>query len=80
MNTSNALFGKFQREWLQIWKQDTFELESVQDLNFWLGIQTKKNTDHCIEVSFTSFLSSGFNTMAVINPPERKLAKRTSVH
>ena len=27
----------------------------------------------------TSFLSGGFTTMAVINPPERKLAKRISV-
>ena len=38
--------------------------------NFW----------HCTEVRFTSFLSGGFTTLAVINPPERKLAKRTSVH
>ena len=28
---------------------------------------------------FTSFLSGGFTTMAVINPPEKKLAKHTSV-
>jgi hypothetical protein len=33
----------------------------------------------CTEVHFASFLSGGFTTMAVINPPERKLAKRTSV-
>jgi hypothetical protein len=26
------------------------------------------------------FLSGGFTTVAIINPPERKLAKRTSVH
>ena len=32
------------------------------------------------EVRFASFLSGGFTTMAVINPPESKLAKRTSVH
>ena len=32
------------------------------------------------EVCFASFLSGGFTTVAVINPPERKLAKRTSVH
>ena len=31
------------------------------------------------EVRFASFLSGGFTTMAVINPPENKLAKRTSV-
>ena len=35
---------------------------------------------HYIEVRFASFLSGGFTTMAVINPPEKKLAKRTSVH
>ena len=34
---------------------------------------------HCTEVRFASFLSSGFTTMAVINPLEKKLAKRTSV-
>jgi hypothetical protein len=32
------------------------------------------------EVRFAIFLSSGFTTVAVINPPENKLAKRTSVH
>ena len=31
-------------------------------------------------VSFASFLSGGFINMAVINPPGKKLAKRTSVH
>ena len=35
--------------------------------------------DHCTEVRFASFFSGGFITMAVTNPPERKLAKRTSV-
>ena len=30
-------------------------------------------------VRFASFISRGFTTMAVINQPERKLAKRTSV-
>ena len=32
------------------------------------------------EVRFASYLSGGFTTMAVINLPERNLAKRTSVH
>ena len=36
-------------------------------------------TLHCTEVHFVSLLSGGFTTMAVINPPEKKLAKRTSV-
>jgi hypothetical protein len=31
-------------------------------------------------VRFASLLSSGFTTMTVIIPPERKLAKRTYVH
>ena len=35
---------------------------------------------NCTEVRFASFLSGGFTTMAVIDPPERKLAKRTSVY
>ena len=29
---------------------------------------------------FTSFLSGGFTTMPVRNPPEKKLEKRTFVH
>ena len=35
---------------------------------------------HCTEMRFASFLSGGFTTMTVINPPEKKLGKRTSVH
>ena len=35
---------------------------------------------HCTEVRFSSFFSVGFATMVVINPPETKLGKRTSVH
>ena len=33
----------------------------------------------CTELRFASFLSGGFITAIVVNPPERKLAKRTSV-
>ena len=35
---------------------------------------------HFTEVRFASFISGGFTIIAVINPPERKLAKHTSVH
>ena len=35
---------------------------------------------HFTEVRFASFLSGGFTTMAVINPPARKLEKRTSFY
>ena len=34
---------------------------------------------HCTEVRFASFLSDRFITAIVVNPPERNLAKRTSV-
>ena len=39
----------------------------------------KKLANQHKEVHFTSYLSSEFTTKAVINPPERKLAKNTSV-
>ena len=42
----------------------------------WIGLPVKR--PHCTEVHFASFLSDGFTTMAVINQPERKLAKRTT--
>ena len=32
------------------------------------------------EVRFASFPSGEFTTMTVMNPPEKKLEKRTSVH
>jgi hypothetical protein len=35
---------------------------------------------HCTEVRFARLHACGFTTMAVINPQEKKLAKRTSVH
>ena len=36
----------------------------------------KLDVKQCTEVRFARLLSGGFTTMAVINPPERKLAKR----
>ena len=33
----------------------------------------------CTEVRFASFVSGGFITAVLVNPPERKMAKRTSV-
>ena len=42
-----------------------------------------KNPDYAIfttEVHFDSFLSCGFITAIVVNPPESKLAKHTFVH
>ena len=44
-------------------------------------IAPKKNIlPQCTEVRFASLLSGGFTSMAIINPPEKKLANRTSVH
>ena len=34
----------------------------------------------CTDVRFSSLLSGGFVTAVVVNLPERKLTKRTSVH
>ena len=42
-------------------------------------IDLLRDTLQCTEVRFASFLSVGFITMAVINPPDWKLANRNSV-
>jgi hypothetical protein len=60
---------------------------------YWVTFAKKSNTDqlhflHSLdktitlhtEVHFAGFLSAGFTTMAVINPLEIKLAKRTFEH
>jgi hypothetical protein len=51
-----------------------------------LIIDLKKNQDlflisvlQCTEKRLASFFSGAFITAKVVNPPERKLAKRTSV-
>ena len=48
---------------------------------FFLGSEKESSVSnaHCTEVRFASFLSSGFDKIAVVNPPEMKLAFRTSV-
>ena len=46
--------------------------------NFWDELHLFPRP-HCTEVRFASFFSSGFITAIVGNPPERRLAKRTSV-
>ena len=40
---------------------------------------TKRISPQCTEVRLASLLSGGFTTVAVINPPEKKLANRISV-
>ena len=51
-------------------KKKQFDLQ----INF-----TAEPATHYTEVRFASLLSGGFTTVAVINPPEKKLANRTAV-
>ena len=48
-------------------------------LFIFLKSRQTQNLHQCTEMRFASFLSGGFITAIVVNPPERKLAKRTSV-
>ena len=41
--------------------------------------QCQCNIGQCTEVRFASFLSGGFTTISIMNPPKKKLKKRTSV-
>ena len=49
-------------------------------LNLLISLYLAAIFKHCTEVRFATFFSGGFTTIAVINPPERKLEKRTTVH
>ena len=52
---------------------------SFLSLMFATCFPTSLEQEQCTEVRFASFLSGGFITAIVVNPLERKLAKRTSV-
>ena len=57
-----------------------FELETQTfGLNVDLLYGAVEWAKQCTVVRFASFISGGFTTMAVINPPESKLTKRTFV-
>ena len=60
-------------------KMNSVNYESVkiklQIVNFNTGIYP-----HYTEMRFVNFFSGGFINAIIINPPERKLEKRTSVH
>ena len=60
--------------------EGAFEIEFYVFLSKITYLAKSKRVAHCTEVHFASFLSGGFITAIVVNPPERKLAKRTSVH
>ena len=59
-------------------KPSSFHAVAVFDLG--KNLLFKSAQGHCTEVLFASFISGGFITAMVINPPERKPTKRTSVH
>ena len=60
-------------------KRDMFVFIKLQILNYKVSVSSMPHSIQCTEVHFASFLSGGFITAIVVNPPERKLAKRTSV-
>ena len=85
----------FIRFWLWIWTFQFWNSLSTNDSNsaYWYLQILPPSTHirpyafidmrilpHCTEVCFASFFSGGFITAIVVNPPERKLAKHTSVH
>ena len=54
--------------------------DEMENIRYWLlKFDITHKFNHFTEVRFASFLSGGFTTMAVINPPERKLEKRSPV-
>ena len=56
------------------------ELETEKTLDIHVAlVHEKQNFRQCTEVRFASFFSGGFTTMVVMNPPEKKLEKRTAV-
>ena len=46
---------------------------------FQINVPGSSSVAQCTEVRFASLFSGGFTIMAVINPPEKKQANRTSV-
>ena len=55
--------------------------ESVRNLDLRVQVHPGELwiSNQCTEMRFASFLSGAFITALVVNPPESKLAKRTSV-
>ena len=56
-----------------------FQPKSNSSLHYIIYIVKSRAVDQSTEVRFDSFLFGGFITAIVVNIPERKLAKRTSV-
>ena len=63
--------------WLQTFLTGSTDITGV--FKKVLSLSRSKAAVQCTEVHFASFLSGEFTTMAVMNPLEKKLKKRTSV-
>ena len=71
---------KQDQKYFQSHKQWMWNITDFSWLNEYLLTACSKNLSmHCKEVRFASFFSGEFITVIVVNPPERKLAKRISV-
>ena len=57
---------------VKMWCEGTIRVYTNLYLSYEFVVQ-------CTEVRFASILSGGFTTMAIIDPPEKKLAKCTSL-
>ena len=53
---------------------------SKWEADIWGWLEVVYTVNQCTEMRFASLLSSEFITAIVVNFPERKLAKRTSLH
>ena len=63
----------------QIWQGNVVPSGTVFTCYLILTWLNNNDLEQFTAVRFASFLSGGFTTMAVINPPEKRLTKRTSV-
>ena len=82
-----TIFKCEQKNRCTLWNTRRAILSPLADLSFRLPVLSYYDSsssgiisDHLTEVRFASFLSGGFTSMALMNPPEKKLEKRISVH
>jgi hypothetical protein len=82
----NKELQPFEKETLLCSRRIDRAVKIIEHHSNWTLDETKRvsfsihaQDSQCTEVRFASFLSGGFITAIVGNPPERKLAKRTSV-
>jgi len=80
-NTTTDLFGEFVQSKTEFQWHFFFGCWINKPLIYFLVVAFFLYVDfiQCTELRFARFFSGGFITAIVINPPKRKLAKRTSV-